>query len=194
MRLFKSKEERALEAKMAVRQGIRELDKCSKTLEKKKAEMIAHAQKAKSQGITQQYQVAVNGLKMILTYQKRAQAMALQLHMAETVRDLTSMSVGFVKMLGMVGKEVSKVTASAGFAKNQLVFEKGMLSSESAMEKLEAVLDNAGMSMESFSEEEIDDEIARLIDVTGAAGQDELDAEIEERLAELESKRSGMKG
>ena len=193
MSLFKSKAEKEMEARLAVRQGINELKKCDRSLEKKKTEMIAHAQEAKKQGISQQYDVAVSGLKMVMNYQKRCKAMILQIQMTESMRDLTTMSSKFVKLMGSVGKEVSKVTQSTQFTKNQLAFEKGMLSAEAAMSQLEGFLEDSGMSFESATEEDLDTEIRNMIDATGAAQINELDDEIERRLAETQKKRAALK-
>lgn len=195
MKLFKSKAEKEMEARLAVRQGIRELQKCDRSLERKKTEMLKHAQEAKQQGLSQQYAVAASGLKMILGYQKRCKAMTLQIQMTESMRDLTTLSTKFVRLMGNVGKEVSKVTASANFAKNQLAFEKGMMSAESAMDQLEGFLEDAGMSFETGmdqTETEADEEIERLIDATGAARVDELDEEIDRKLAQSEAKRASL--
>ena len=191
---FKSKMEKQMEAKLAIKQGINELKRCDKSLDKKKEEMIRHAQEAKRQGITQQYNMAVSGLKMIMGYQKRCQAMILQIQMTESMRDLTTLSGKFVKLMGNVGKEVSAVAKTANFAKNQLAFEKGMLASETAMEQLEGFLEDSGMSFESMEgEDNLDVEIERMIDATGAAEIDALDNEIDQRLAEIEQKRSALK-
>ena len=193
MNLFKSKGQRAMEAKMAVRRGVQDLKKCNRALEKKKEEMIKHAQEAKRQGISQQYQVAVSGLKMIMAHQKRAQAMVLQLQMTESLRDLTAMGTNFVNLLGSVGKEVGKISAAANFAKNQLAFEQGMLAADSAMEQLEDFLEGAGMSFGELSEDDMDAEIERMIDNSGAIKEDALDAEIEERIRAAELKRKALK-
>ena len=193
MNIFKSKEQKAMEAKIAVRRGVQDLKKCDRSLEKKKEDMIKHAQEAKRQGISQQYQVAVSGLKMIMAHQKRAQAMVLQLQMTESLRDLTSMGANFVNLLGRVGKEVKKISAAANFAKNQLAFEQGMMAAESAMGQLEDFLEGAGMSFGELSEDDMDAEIERMIDATGSIKQDALDDEIEQKLKALEQKRAALK-
>lgn len=193
MKLFKSKAEKAIEAKLAIRQGINELKKSDRSLEKKKAEMIKFAQEAKKQGIMQQYNVAVSGLKMVLSYQKRCKAMILQIQMTESMRDLTTMSSNFVKLMGNVGREVSKVTKSTNFAKNQLAFEKGMMSAEAAMDQLEGFLEDSGMAFETDVEADIDQEIENMIDTTGAAELNALDEEIDRRLAENEQKRAKLR-
>lgn len=193
MKLFKSKAEKAIEAKLAIRQGINELKKSDRSLEKKKDEMIKFAQEAKKQGIMQQYNVAVSGLKMVLSYQKRCKAMMLQIQMTESMRDLTTLSSNFVKLMGNVGREVSKVTKSTNFAKNQLAFEKGMMSAEAAMDQLEGFLEDSGMAFETDVEVDIDQEIENMIDTTGAAEINALDDEIDRRLAENEQKRAKLR-
>lgn len=193
MKLFKSKEEKELEARLAVRRGVTELKKCDRTLEKKKDEMIKHAQEAKKQGVSQQYAVAVSGLKMIISYQKRCKAMLLQIQMAESMRDLTTLSTKFVKLMGNVGMEVSKVVKTANFAQNQMMFEKGMASAEGAMSQLEDFLEDSGMSFETETEADVDAEIEKMIDVTGAAKSDPIDDEIDRRLAESEARRTALK-
>lgn len=182
-----------MEARLAIRQGVNELKKCDRSLEKKKNEMIRFAQEAKKQGITPQYNVAVSGLKMVLSYQKRCKAMMLQIQMTESMRDLTTMGANFVKLMGNVGKEVSKVTKNANFAKNQLAFEKGMLSAEAAMDQLEEFLEGSGMAFETGAETDIDQEIENMVDATGAAEVSALDEEIDRRLAESERKRAALR-
>ena len=190
--LFKSKEQKQLEARLAIKRSIQELNKCDKSLERKKDEMIRHAQEAKRQGITQQYNMAMSSLKMILGYQKRTRAMVLQIQMAESMRDLTTMSTRFVETLGNVGKEMGALVKNANFAKNQLEFEKGMLQADNVMQQLEDFLDGTGMSLEEMSDEEMNEEVERLIDVTGAVQSDPVDDEIERRLKEIESKKSAI--
>ena len=190
--LFKSKEQKQLEARLAIKRSIQELNKCDKSLERKKDEMIRHAQEAKRQGIMQQYNMAISSLKMILGYQKRTRAMVLQIQMAESMRDVTTMSTKFVETLGNVGKEMGALVKNADFAKNQLEFEKGMLQADNVMQQLEDFLDGTGMSLEEMSDEEMNEEVERLIDVTGAAESDPVDDEIERRLKEIESKKSAI--
>ena len=191
--IFKSKEQKALEAKLSLRRSIQELKKCDKSLERKKEEMIRHAQEAKKQGVSQQYQMALSGLKMILGYQKRTQAMILRIQMAESMRDLTAMSTGFIKTLGNVGKEMGALVKDADFAKNQLEFEKGMLQADTIMQQLEGFMEDMDMSMDEMSEEEMTREVEHLIDVTAAAQPDPVDDEIERRLGELQKKKAALK-
>ena len=192
---LKNKQEKELEARIAVRQGIRELEKTNKTLEKKKDEMLAFAREAREKGVKQQYAVAVSGLKMIINYQKRSEAMVLQAKMAESMKDLTRISSKFVNLMGAMGKEVAKVAKSTNYAKNQMEFEKGMASAEMAMDQLESFMEDAGMGFTDIEmgEEELDQEIEALISADVSAPADKLDDELAAKLAKLNSQLQGVK-
>ena len=49
------------------------------------------------------------------------------------------------------------------------------------------------MSLEEMTDEEMNEEVERLIDVTGSSSVDPVDDEIERRLAEIEGKKSAIK-
>ena len=120
--------------------------------------------------------------------------MILQIQMTESMRDLTALSSKFVKLMGNVGKELTKVNNTANFTHNQMVFEKGMMSAEAAMDQLENFLEDAGMSFtDAQDEENITEEIEALIDSTGAAKVDAMDSEIDTMLAQIEKKSSAIK-
>ena len=61
------------------------------------------------------------------------------------------------------------------------------------MQQLEGFLDDTGMSLEEMTDEEMNEEVERLIDVTGSSSVDPVDDEIERRLAEIEGKKSAIK-
>ena len=192
---LKSKQEKELEARISVRQGIRELEKTNKTLEKIKDEMLAFAREAREKGIKQQYAVAVSGLKMIINYQKRSEAMVLQAKMAESMKDLTRISSKFVNLMGNMGKEIAKVARSTNYAKNQMEFEKGMASAEMAMDQLESFMEDAGMGFTDIElgEDELNDEIEALVSADVSAPADKMEDELAKKLASLNSKLQGVK-
>ncbi|GHU83737.1 hypothetical protein FACS1894196_4070 [Clostridia bacterium] len=190
---FKSKEQKALEAKIAVRQGVQELKRCSRVYDKKRDEMIKYAQSAKQQGLGSQYKLAVSGLKMVMAQAKRTKAMILQLEMTESLRDLTTMSSKFVSLLSGMAQQIQKVATGANFAQNQMAFQKGLVAADSAMDQLEQFMESAGMGFEDMSdgqdEVELDEEIERLLE--GKA--DPIDDEIEQRIKASEVKRDALK-
>ncbi len=192
---LKSKQEKELEARIAVRQGIRDLEKVNKKLEKKKDEMLAFAREAREKGVKQQYAVATSGLKMIINYQKRSEAMVLQAKMAESMRDLTGISSKFVNLMGTMGREVAKVANSTNFARNQMEFEKGMASAEMAMDQLESFMEDAGMGFADveMSDDELNEAIEALISADVSAPADDMEEELKAKLNSLNSKLQGVK-
>ena len=192
---LKTKQEKELEARIAVRQGIRELEKTNKALEKKKDDMLAFAREAREKGVKQQYAVAVSGLKMIINYQKRSEAMVLQAKMAESMKDLTRISSKFVNLMGNMGKEISKVAQTTNFAKNQMEFEKGMMSAEMAMDQLESFMEDAGMGFTDIEmgEDELNDEIEALISADISAPADQMEDELAKKLSSLNNQLQGVK-
>ena len=192
---LKTKQEKELEARIAVRQGIRELEKTNKALEKKKDDMLAFAREAREKGVKQQYAVAVSGLKMIINYQKRSEAMVLQAKMAESMKDLTRISSKFVNLMGNMGKEISKVAQTTNFAKNQMEFEKGMMSAEMAMDQLESFMEDAGMGFADIEmgEDELNEEIEALISADISAPADQMEDELAKKLSSLNNQLQGVK-
>ncbi len=193
---LKSKEEKALERKIAVKNGIRSLEKVSKKLESKQDELLGIAREAREKGVKQQYAMAVSGLKMIIAYRKKSEAMVLQLKLAESMRDLTAISSQFVNLMGGLGKELTTVANSINSAKNQMEFEKGMASAEMAMDQLSDFMEDAGMGFTDMqmSDEEMDQEIESLIsaDVSGQAGS--MEADLEAKLASLKGQLQNTQG
>ena len=193
---LKSKEEKALERKIAVKNGIRSLEKVSKKLESKQDELLGIAREAREKGVKQQYAMAVSGLKMIIAYRKKSEAMVLQLKLAESMRDLTTISSKFVNLMGGLGKELTTVANSINSAKNQMEFEKGMASAEMAMDQLSDFMEDAGMGFTDMqmSDEEMDQEIESLIsaDVSGQAGS--MEADLEAKLASLKGQLQNTQG
>ena len=192
--LFKSKEQKALEAKMAIRRSVQELKKSDKSIDRKKEDMIKHAQEAKRQGITQQYNMALNGLKMLLGYQKRIRAMILQIQITESMQDVVSISSDFTNLVGNVSKRINGLVKGADFAKNAALAEMGMMQVDNLMGELDGFMESMGMSMEEMTDEEMTEEVERLIDVTGASRSDPVDDEIARQLASIQEKKSTIEG
>jgi hypothetical protein len=170
MDLFISKEKKAMKARMAMRRGIADLKRWERSLEKKRADMIRLGQEAKRQGIRDQYALALSGLKMIMAQIQRAKKMQLQLNLVETMRDLSTISSGFVGMMGKVGKEIEKVTGNVDFMKNQMKFEQGMMSIDDMMGQLESFMDDADPMLSVSQEQQISDsDIEKMFDATASA-------------------------
>lgn len=188
MGLFKSKEEKAIEQRILIKRTISMMNKHINQLESQKQKYIEAAKKAKLQGSTAQYNLAVSGLKTALAQQKKAEEMILNFELTSQLRDLTKMTSEFLDGMRVISQEMSAITKNTDFVKVQKEFEQAMVGAETQSERLDVFLEMSDDSFQNIAADssKIDDEeIARLIDVESSEVEDGMDADIEQKLAEV---------
>ncbi len=174
MGLFKTKQEKELEEKMQVRKTLSQMQKHIDKLEAQKKVYIKAAKKSKRLGLTAQFNLAVTGLKMTMSQQKKAQEMMLNFEIVSQMKDMSSMTHEFLNGLSVVSKAMVKLTDSKEFAKVQAQFEAAMSGVELQQEQMDMFLDSSASEYSSQSGDSnsiSDDEIMSLIDEQ--VGQDE---------------------
>lgn len=191
MGLFKTKQQKELEKKMVIKRTLTTMKQHISALEKQKAVYIAAAKRAKAQGLSAQYQLAVTGLKMTMKQQKKAQEMLLNFELSTQIKDMTAMTKAFLNGMSILSKEMSRLTDSKEFAKIQMEFEKSMEGVQEQGEQMEVFLDSNQSNFDSLAEDETssteDKEIAALLDEE--TSQDEMSDDIlDKTLDELEKK------
>lgn len=191
MGLFKTKQQKELEKKMVIKRTLTTMKQHINELEKQKAVYIAAAKRAKAQGLSAQYQLAVTGLKMTMKQQKKAQEMLLNFELSTQIKDMTAMTKAFLNGMSILSKEMSRLTDSKEFAKIQMEFEKSMEGVQEQGEQMEVFLDSNQSNFDSLAEDETssteDKEIAALLDEE--TSQDEMSDDIlDKTLDELEKK------
>ena len=191
MGLFKTKQQKELEKKMVIKRTLTTMKQQINELEKQKAVYIAAAKRAKAQGLSAQYQLAVTGLKMTMKQQKKAQEMLLNFELSTQIKDMTAMTKAFLNGMSILSKEMSRLTDSKEFAKIQMEFEKSMEGVQEQGEQMEVFLDSNQSNFDSLAEDETssteDKEIAALLDEE--TSQDEMSDDIlDKTLDELEKK------
>ena len=193
--LFKSKEQKQLEAKLAVKHEIRELERSDKSLQKKIDTMLKQAADAKAKGLTQQYKIAYGGLKMFLAFKKNVEAMLAQIRIVEELKSVVGLSSQYVKLLGKVGSEVRSVASTTDFSKNLTRIQQGIDSGQNVMGQLEDMIENMTSAFDDFTEEddEKNAELRALIDNTQASSQNDMDKTIEEMIRKAEEQRDKLK-
>jgi len=193
MKLFKSREEKEMERKLAIKRTLNELTKADRSMQKKKDEMLKLAQDAKEKGIEREYITAKNGLKSMMKFQQNVQAVKLRIQIAESMRDVSSVNMKALNTMGAIGKEIGTLMSSANFAKNQAAFEMGMMKMDEMLSQMEGLMEDTDMSLNETSDETLDSEIEQLIAATGAAQATKEDDEINQMLKNLEQKKSALK-
>ena len=185
MGLFKSKEEKQIEAKMKVKQTITKFNKQIQKFEEQKKVYLDAAKRAKKLGLADEVRLAITGYLLTSNQQKRAQKMLLNFEIAAQMKDMEVMNAEFLKSLGDVSKDMIKLTDNKDFAKVQAQFEKAMALSQQRAEQMDMYLESSQSDFaaqtgdaSSISDAEIDSLISEL------ASQDEInestiDTEIE---------------
>lgn len=193
MALFKSKQSRAIEKKMHVRKTLNTMKKHINQLEEQKNIYIQAAKTAKKQGLPMQYNLAISGLKMTIGQQKKAYEMLLNFEITSQMKDMTLMTSEFLKGMGVLSKEMARLTNNKEFEKVQKMFEAAMTGVEMQTEKMDMFLEANQTTFANHSNDNIrisDQEISSLVDEDAASSvlsDDEIDKEIDNVRRKLES-------
>ena len=194
---FKSRAEKEMERKMAIRSTMNELKRCKISMEKKKDEMLRLAVRAKQSGLAREYVTAKTAMMTIMKYSQTLEAIWLRLQIAETMRDMSRASMKAVKSMGAIGKELSDIMNKTNFLKNQAAFEMGSMRMEEMMSQMESMLDSTSDLGGSYQTETSDtdwsDAADRLIEASMTATPTPIEQEIEELLKQMRQQGSSQK-
>lgn len=181
-----------IQKKMLIRKTINEMEKQIKKLEDQKKVYIEAGKQAKQKGLTAQYNLALSGLKMTITQQRRVYEMKLNFEITSQMKDMTMMTSEFLKGMGSLSKDMMKLTKEKDFLKVQQQFTEAMTGVEVQTEMLENFMDETESSFSSGNNlsEEDSKELEDLITNEAGMGAGSVDAEIEKELAALRKKMS----
>ncbi|NCA92680.1 hypothetical protein EOM82_05445 [bacterium] len=193
MGIFKTKAEKELEKKMAVKKTVNSMRQHIAKLDQQKKVYIDSAKKAMQQGLAESFKLAKSGLKMCLAQQKKAQEMLLNFEIASQMKDMAKMTSEFLQGLKILSNDMVELTNEKEFAKVQLQFEQAMNGVETQTEMMDNFLSANQSTFETASADPnsiSDDEINKLLidqtaeDLTDGALQKELD-DLKKRLASM---------
>ncbi|MGI5842528.1 MAG: hypothetical protein ACOX6H_04500 [Christensenellales bacterium] len=193
MGIFKSKQTKQIEKRMLVRKTLNTMNKHIKQLEDQKNIYIEAAKTARKKDLPMQYNLAISGLKMTIAQQKKAYEMLLNFEITSQMKDMSLMTSEFLKGMGVLSKEMAKLTNNKEFEKVQKLFEVAMEGVEMQTEKMDAFLDMNQTTFANHSSDGnriSDEEISTLIDEQAADsefGDADIDKEIENVRKKLES-------
>ena len=193
---IKSKQEKEMERKIAIRSTLNELNRCKKSMEKKKQEMLRLAGEARKNGLEREYQAARNGLMSMMKYSQTLDAVRMRVQIAETMRDMSSASMKAVKTMGLIGNDLSRMMEKTNFAKNQMAFEMGSMKMEEMMSQMEDMLESTsdmqGGGLESDGATDWGAEADRLIESAMSTQPGKVDQEIDSLLSGLSKQGSAQ--
>ena len=191
MALFKSKEQRRIERDIQVRQGIQQIKRQVKSLEKNEAGYLEKARRAKQMGSNDQLALLRQAVKRAISSRMMLERQLLNIETAAQMKNQAETFGAFAKSMNAVSAAISEVFGSMDLAKTQMDFEKAMVQAESMEQRMSVFLD---MSTESIGNLDTvdegltvsDDEIDRLLDAEAAHESRAMDDEIADGLKEIE--------
>jgi hypothetical protein len=192
MGLFKSKDERRVEREMAIRKGVRAIEKSISEQGKFSEGFIKQAQQAKRIGDDQQYQFIRNSLKKTATIKRMLERQLVAIQSAIIVQKQAQASVTFADSMNTIAREIGKAFDGVDLTQTQAQWEKAVAQSSSMEERMGLFLDtmeSAGGGIVATDQGIADTEIDRMIEADVLASEhaelgklDQLENEIEKEL------------
>lgn len=130
------------EKKLLIKRTINEMNKQIERLETQKQVYINTGKEAKKKGLTKQYELALSGLRLTLSHQKRVYEMKLNFEIASQMKDMALMTTEFLKGMGSLSRDMVKLTNDKAYYKVQQEFEKAMMCTEVQAEHMETFMNN----------------------------------------------------
>lgn len=193
MGLFKSKQEKNLEQKLAIKKTLNNLNKQIEELEKKKKTAIEKARVARESGLNAEYNLALSLYRASVSQQKRAREMLLNFEITTQMKDMATLTKEFLKGLSILSREMVSLTNNKDFLKVQQQFEKAITGVETQSKQLDSMMDTSEQKFTEVtnSEDAISDEdFANLVDEMSSQENEGIDdlSNIDKELENLRKK------
>ncbi|MBE6669983.1 MAG: hypothetical protein E7601_07235 [Ruminococcaceae bacterium] len=199
--MFKSKADKEFEQKLLIKDTLKMMNAQIKKLEDQKSVFLDKAIEAKKRNLPSQVKLAISGYKMSEIQLRRAQEMLLNFEITAQMKDLSLMTSQFLGAMGVLSKNMAKISSGKNFAEVQKTFFDAMKKANVQTSKLDAFMDMtrdsfADQTTGSMSDEIGDDEIEKLIEAKlsadsgeelPAGSDDETDKQIEELTKKINS-------
>lgn len=178
-----------IKKKITYKKTIRKMRDFVSKLDSQKENYIKMATEAKKSNSDHQLKMAINGLKIALSYQQKAKEMLLNFEITMQLRDLSLISSEFLSGMATVSKEMSKIISRQDYTRVGNSFEKAMEKVENQNLENEAFLEKTGTSFESLAPEPdkiSNDEIDDLINNRASDDIENKENELNKKLVQIE--------
>lgn len=178
-----------IKKKMLIKQTINTMNKQIQKLEEQKKVYIEAGKQAKQKGLDAQYNLALSGLRMTITQQRRVYEMKLNFEITSQMKDMSAMTSEFLKGMGTLSKDMMKLTKEKDFLKVQKQFTEAMTGVELQTEQMEQFMDETESAFSSSytGSESENAELDKLIG-NEAVTDNMTEQQIEKELEELKKK------
>lgn len=178
-----------IKKKMLIKQTINTMNKQIQKLEEQKRVYIEAGKQAKQKGLTSQYNLALSGLRMTISQQKRVYEMKLNFEITSQMKDMSAMTSEFLKGMGSLSKDMMKLTKEKDFLKVEKQFNEAMTSVEMQTEHMENFMDETESAFSSsYSGTENDNKELEGLIGNEAVSDNMTEQMIEKELEELKKR------
>lgn len=180
-----------IQKKMLIKQTINTMNKQIQKLEEQKKVYIEAGKQAKQKGLTAQYNLALSGIRMTITQQKRVYEMKLNFEITSQMKDMSAMTCEFLKGMGSLSKDMMKLTKEKDFLKVEKQFTEAMTGVELQTERMEEFMDETESAFSSaYSGTESDNKELEGLMNNEAVTDNLTEQQIEKELEELKKRMS----
>ena len=141
--MFKTKKQKEFEKRIAQKKLLKELSNQIKKLDMKKNAFIREGQEAYSKGLKQQFNLAAAGLRISLNQKKRVETMLMNLKITSQLKDISKVTVDFLKQMKSVSKDLIKITDLKSFDKISSDFDFALRRFTSQTENMENFINDS---------------------------------------------------
>lgn len=186
--LKKAQYEKEFRARALVNRTLRELKRSEEKYKEQQKLFLSYARDAAKNGLEAQYNMAKNGLKVVLESQRKVSAMYLNLTISNEIKKMTTNTRDFVGTMSAISKDLSEVTASMDFGELQMEYDMAMLQISQMDERVKDFTDNMYSSVEDYNARSEDPKIDSVIDDMIQKGyrMEETNTDVDKKLKALE--------
>lgn len=191
MSIFKSKETKQFEKKLAVKRSLKQLEKRIAYLDTQVQKYAQSAQVAMKEGLPDQVNLVRQAIKMTIDERKRTYKMLLNAQIISQMKDMNSMTKEFVSSVQILTKEIASESV-ANMSSIKRDFAKAMSKTAQITEEIEELIDVSedGLTDTISSDMVADEEIDNILygRANSSVSNEDLDQQILELSKQLDNK------
>ena len=190
----KNSTKNSIEQRMVVRKTITGLERQIKNLESQKKKYIDDAKKAKQRGLDSQYNLALNALYMTINQQNKLCEMKLNVEITSQMKEMGEMTEEFLKGMGVLSKEMAKLTKNKEFAKIEKQFTEAIVAADTNTAQIENFMGNTQAAFDTSFSGSADEkkELEKLITSEIEDEGDKMSKLIEKDLNDIKKQLGGV--
>ncbi len=158
--------EKDIKERTIYNQTIKNLKNAMSKYEAQKEEFLKIARDAYNRGLMPQYNMAKNGLKIVLDSHDKVTAMYLDLTISNQIKQVTKDTKMFVDTMSIVSRQLSEINSSIDYTQVRYDYEQAISQISQAEEKLRDFSDVVYDSIENYSlgNQDMDTKVSEALD------------------------------